>query len=96
VLGFLATIGLSLHEIRGIEQCGDLIKLGRSLEEEMRLGDGQFIREDTYYHKKEPRLRNFVNNLKGPVGAAWIIYPSVCLAWLFVVVFGTGVLRPAP
>jgi len=88
IFGLLVTLGLFLHELRGIAECGDLIKIGRSLEEEMGLPDGQFIREDDYYHRQKNRLKGFVNNFKGPVGAAWIIYPSVGLAWLFVAILG--------
>jgi hypothetical protein len=88
VFGILVSIGLFLHELRGIEQCGDLIKVGRSLEEKMGLPEGQFTREDNYYHKQEPGLRRFINNFIGPIGAAWIIYPSVGVAWLFVAILG--------
>ena len=88
VFGVLVTFGLFLHELRGIEDCGDLIRVGRSLEEKMGLPEGQFAQEDNYYHRQGTRLRSFVNNFKGPVGAAWIIYPSVGVAWLFVAVLG--------
>jgi hypothetical protein len=88
VFGILVSIGLFLHELRGIEQCGDLIKVGRSLEEKMGLPEGQFTREDNYYHKQEAGLRRFINNFIGPIGAAWIIYPSVGVAWLFVAILG--------
>jgi hypothetical protein len=87
LFGFLASLGLFLHELRGIEECGDLIKVGRALEEKMGLFDGQFGREDKYYHEHSG-FRCFWNNFKGPVGAAWIIYPSVCLAWLVVAWLG--------
>ena len=88
VFGFLVTFGLFLHELRGIEECTDLIKVGRSLEEKMGLAQGQFTREDDYYRSQKTQFRRFVNNIKGPVGAAWIIYPSVILSWLFVAVLG--------
>jgi hypothetical protein len=87
VFGFLVTLGLFLHELRGIQECGQLIGVGRSLEETMGLPEGQFVQEDNYYHKQSG-LTCFVNNFKGPVGAAWIIYPSVSLAWLFVAILG--------
>jgi hypothetical protein len=87
IFGILVTLGLFLHELRGIEECGDLIRVGRSLEEKMVLPEGQFAKEGQYYHDVTG-LTSFVHNFKGPVGAAWIIYPSVGLAWLFVVVLG--------
>jgi hypothetical protein len=88
VFGMLVTLGLFLHELRGIEHCRDLIRVGRLLEEKMGLPEGQFTREDKHYHGQETRLRVFLSNLKGPVGAAWIIYPSVSVAWLFVAILG--------
>lgn len=88
ILGILVTIGLFLHEIRSIGECGDLIKVGRKLEEKMGLNDGQFIREDNYYHRQPSRLKSFINNLKGPIGAGWVIYPSVGISWLFVAAIG--------
>lgn len=88
LFGTLVALGLFFHELRGIEQCGDLIKVGRALEEKMGLPEGQFIREDNYYHRQGTRLRGAINNLIGPVGAAWIIYPSVIVAWGFVAVLG--------
>lgn len=88
LFGVFVTVGLFLHELRGIQECGELIEVGRSLEEKMELTDGQFIREDNYYHRQESRLKSFTNNFKGPVGAAWIIYPSVAAAWLFVAALG--------
>jgi hypothetical protein len=90
VFGVLVTVGLFLHEIRAIGQCGALIKRGRELEQKMGLRGGQFTREDIYYHAQKTRFRSFINNFKGPVGAAWIIYPSVGVAWLFVAVLGVA------
>ncbi len=83
IFGFFVTLGLFLHELRGIRHCGELIILGKSLEEDMQLKSGQFVVEDDYYHKQSG-LRKFHNKLVGPVGAAWVIYPIVALAWLYV------------
>jgi hypothetical protein len=83
VFGCLVTLGLFLHEIRGIGQCGDLIKLGTSLETTMGLADGQFTQEDTYYNKPTG-FRKFKHEFVGPVGAACVIYPAMILAWLYV------------
>ena len=87
VFGILVTLGLFLHELQGIHECGGLITLGRSLDEKMGLPKGQFFLLDDYFHPKS-RLKRFVNNFKGPVGAAYIIYPSVGFAWLFVAALG--------
>jgi hypothetical protein len=87
LFGVVVTIGLFLHELRGIDACGQLIDRGKWLEAKMNLLEGQFHRESAYYH--EPRgMKLFINNFKGAPGAAWIIYPSVILAWLFVVALG--------
>src|SRR6266498_1534645 len=88
VFGVLVTVGLFLHELRGIQECGELIEVGRSLEVKMGFTDGQFIRWDNYYHRQKSRLKRFINNFKGPVGAAYVIYPSVAAAWLFVAALG--------
>jgi hypothetical protein len=95
VFGALVTLGLFLHELRAIGQCTALIELGRSLEAKMGSLEGQFTREDNYYHnQQDTRGRRFINNFKGPVGAAWIIYPSVGLAWLFVALLGLAKALP--
>jgi hypothetical protein len=88
VFGMLVTLGLFMHELRGIDHCRDLIRVGRSLEERMGLHDGQFSLEDRHYHGGKSRRRKFLNNVKGPVGAAWIIYPTVSIAWLSVAILG--------
>jgi len=86
VFGFVVTLGLFFHELRGILQCGGLIELGKSLEERLKLGEGQFTLDYKYYNPTGERMiiRKFLHQLVGPVGAAWIIYPSVCVAWLYV------------
>ena len=88
LFGVLVTLGLFLHEIRGIKECGDLIKVGRSLEEMMGLTDGQFIREDEYYHCQTKRLKKLSHKYIGPIGAGRIIYLSMIVAWLFVAAIG--------
>jgi hypothetical protein len=75
LFGFFVTFGLFLHELRGIRQCTGLIALGKSLEGDLQLTDGQFTREATYYR----RFR-----VVGPEGAAWLIYPVTLAAWIYV------------
>lgn len=94
IFGMLVTLGLFLHELRGIEQCGALIEVGTQLEKNMRMRTGQFTRDYDYYHPRKEGsndidpFKRFINNVKGPIGAAWIIYPSVAVAWLFVAALG--------
>jgi len=86
VFGFVVTLGLFFHELRGIAQCGDLIQLGKSLEEKLGLGEAQFTLDYAYYNPRG--ISKFFHEMIGPVGAAWIIYPTVCLAWLYVAAVG--------
>jgi hypothetical protein len=92
VFGFVITLGLFFHELRGILHCSGLIELGKSLEEELELDEGQFTLDYKYYNPKGNRLivRKLVHEIIGPRGAAWIIYPSVCIAWLYVASVGLG------
>lgn len=87
VFGFFVTLGLFLHELRGIQHCGELIELGAFLESNMGGTEGHFCKERRYYHA-QTGLRKFYNNLKGPAGAAAVIYPSVGTAWLYVAALG--------
>jgi len=76
LFGFFVTLGLFLHELRGMRHCWELVELGKLLEEQLKLRQGQFIKEYSYY---ELRFR--------PVGteaASWVIYLIVLLAWLYV------------
>jgi hypothetical protein len=74
-----------LHELRGIGQCSDLIKLGKDLEKEMGSDEGQFILENRYYFEHK-RFRKFKHEFIGPVGAAWVIYAAMIAGWLYVAV----------
>jgi hypothetical protein len=85
VFGCLVTIGLFFHELRGIGQCGDLIKLGKSLEEKLGLHEGQFTLEDDYYNN-QTGFRKVAHEIIGPVGAAWMIYLTMIVTWLYVAV----------
>ena len=90
VFGFVVTLGLFFHELRGILQCGGLIRLGMTLEEQLGLRRAQFKLDHEYYNPiGEGRIvRKIFHQLISPVGAAWIIYPSVCVAWLYVAAVG--------
>jgi hypothetical protein len=92
IFGFVVTFGLFLHELRGIAHCDDLIKLGKALEDQLGV-HGQFTREYSYYYPSGDFriIRGILHEIVGPIGAAWIIYPSVCLAWLYVAAVGLGI-----
>jgi hypothetical protein len=77
VFGALVTVGLFFYELRGIQRCKSLIRIGRKLEEELLHQFGQFT-------DRPPRGLNFI----GSETAAWIIYPTMLLAWLYVAVVG--------
>lgn len=76
VFGFLVTLGLFTYELRGIQRCNALIEAGKALEQELGF-QGQF--------RLRPRA---VNGIIGTTLAAWIIYPAVLAAWLFVAMYG--------
>jgi len=94
IFGVLVTVGLFLHELRGIKHCGALIELGSTLEKKLDLLEGQFMLEYAYYNptaspKLIPKgLWRVFHQIVGPVGAAWIIYPSVVVAWGYVAALG--------
>lgn len=76
IFGCLITVGLFLHELRGIDHCWDLIRRAKDLEQQLGMTHGQFTTDFNYY---ETRFR-----LVGPAFAAWIIYSTVLLSWLYV------------
>lgn len=73
VFGFVITLGLFFYEFYGIKKCGSLITAGKELEEELKIGDGQFT-------KRPPGVLGLINE---PL-AAGVIYPAVLAAWTFV------------
>ena len=75
LFGFFITLGLFLHELRAMRRCWELVELGKSLEEQLELHQGQFTKEYSYY---ESRFR-----IVGTEAASWVIYPIVLLAWLY-------------
>ena len=93
IFGFVVTLGLFLHELRGIGHCDDLIKLGKQLEDQLEIREGQFSLEYSYYYPTGHFriIRGMFHEIVGPIGAAWIIYPSVCVAWLYVAAVGLGI-----
>lgn len=69
--GFLITLGLFAYELHGIKKCHFLIRLGRYLEEQLKI-PGQFA--------MRPReVAGFINE---PFAAS-IIYPGTLASWLF-------------
>lgn len=82
VFGFTVTLGLFIHELRTIKHCTDLIRRGARIERALKLGGGQFTDEAYYYSS---RFRDLI----GPVGSAWLIYPAILAAWLYLAAAGT-------
>jgi len=93
IFGFVVTLGLFFHELRGILQCGALIELGKELEAKLELEKGQFTLDYDYYNPtgRCKIFRRICHQIIGPVGAAWIIYPSVCVSWLYVAAVGLNI-----
>lgn len=90
VFGFVITVGLFFHELRGILHCLTLIRLGRTLERQLGLNEGRFTQDYEYYNPTGSlnKTRKILHQLISPIGAAWIIYSSVSVAWLYVAAVG--------
>jgi hypothetical protein len=78
LFGFLITLGLFIYELRGIQHCKHLEQLASRLEEQLQLREAQFIRPP------KARLGGFL----GAEGAAYIIYPTMLIAWAFIAFVG--------
>ena len=78
LFGFLVTFALFIYELRGIQHCKALNDLASRLEQQLHLRDAQFTT------RPKARLGGFV----GAQGAAYIIYPTMLAAWIFVAFVG--------
>jgi hypothetical protein len=78
LFGVLITLGLFIYELRGIQHCKSLNDLASRLERQLHLHEAQFI------GRPKGRLGGFV----GAQGAAYIIYPTMLAAWIFVAFVG--------
>jgi hypothetical protein len=80
VFGALVTFGLFMYELRGIEDCTVLRRRGKNIEEALavRLPNSQ------YGFWPGGKLA-----LVDEIGAAWIVYMTVLITWIFVA--GAGV-----
>jgi hypothetical protein len=78
LFGFLVTLALFIYELRGVQHCKVLNHLASRLEQQLHLRDAQFTT------RPKARLGGFV----GARGAAYIIYPTMLAAWVFVVFVG--------
>ncbi len=81
IFGVLATVGLFLHELRGLKRCGRIMEIGRDLERAMELEDAQFKGEADAQHW---------GGLLGAESAAYVIYGAVLAAWCYVAGVGFG------
>lgn len=82
--GFLVTLGLFIYELRGIQRCGALIKLGKTLEDSLGVvGQFKFRPGDISFKP----LPSFLGINLGVTLAARLIYSTVLAAWVF---FGFG------
>jgi hypothetical protein len=78
LFAFLITLGLFIYELRGIQHCKHLEQLASRLEEQLHLPDAQFI------SAPKARLGGFL----GAEGAAYIIYPTMLIAWALIAFVG--------
>jgi hypothetical protein len=72
LFGFAVTLGLFLYELRGMSECLLLRWRGANVE------------EATGVPCHQGRFWNNPSGFIGPQGAAWVIYPAVLVAWLYV------------
>lgn len=78
IFGLLVTLGLFFYELRGIQKCKALNAEAKRLEQQLGLTGRQF--------SERPSAK--LGGLIGAEGAAWIIYSTVLLAWVYVAVIG--------
>ena len=82
--GFLVTLGLFIYELRGIQRCGTLIKLGKTLEDSLGIvGQFKFRPGDVGF----TLIPSFLGINLSVTLAARLIYSTVLAAWVF---FGFG------
>lgn len=79
IFGALASIGLLVHELRGITECYMLISIGAALEHKLTNGDD----DDARYGTFSSRLWWGFNRPVSRETAALIIYPATIAAWAF-------------
>lgn len=80
ILGSLASIGLFVHELRGIAECYMLIAIGALLERKLTNGEDGDLRSSPF----SSRLRWGFGRGVSRETAALIIYPVTIAAWVFV------------
>jgi hypothetical protein len=78
LFGFLITLGLFIYELRGIQHCKRLNQLASHLEKQLHLREAQFI--------GRPKAR--LGGVIGAEGAAYVIYTTMLIAWIFVAFVG--------
>ena len=82
IFGALASVGLFVHELRGISECYALIGIGSSLERMLAKAE----EDDARYG---PFSAQYSRGFNGPISretAAIIVYPATIAAWIFVAI----------
>jgi hypothetical protein len=80
LFGFAVTFGLFMYELRGIQDCNTLRARAAELEENLRI----LPAESQFRSRPAGKLAGLADEL----GASWIVYTAVLMAWLYVA--GTG------
>jgi hypothetical protein len=78
IFGTAVTLGLFIYELRGIQRCKALIKVGKALEARMGIADGQF--------GSRPEGRA-VGLISAEV-AGWVVYLTVLAGWSYMAILG--------
>jgi hypothetical protein len=103
LLGLLATLGLYMYELRGIQRCHALIQAGRKLEQCLGLPVVHIRRGPLMEWLARHRMtteraagvfsapdRAYLGQFVGPLGASLLVYVAVLLAWGYLAGVGLG------
>jgi hypothetical protein len=82
LFGVAITFGLFMYELRGINDCVALRARVLQLEEDLGI--------PVEVSRFGVRGRGGGKGLADEIGAAWIVYPAVMTAWLYVAAYGGG------
>jgi hypothetical protein len=80
------TIGLFFYELRGMGHCLDLEQSARELEKWLELPPNEATRPFNFMRLREPEMGGLI----GARGSAWLIYPAVLGAWLYLSLFAAA------
>ena len=78
LFGAVVTLGLFVYELRGMQKCTALIKVGAAIETKMRVEEGPF----------RTKPKGYLRGLIDARTAGCIVYLAVLAAWSYVAIVG--------